>query len=382
LTSILYRTLNRHFHALEESEERYEVAVIGANEGIWDWDISANRIYYSPRFGELLGYVSTADFRNGFSSIWNQVHPDDENAARADLDRHLKSGKPYDVRVRLRTQAGDYRWYRATGQALWSDGIPYRMAGSISDIHEQLRLQESLLAVRESQVQAQAKLSQYLLSAQEQERKRIANELHDSLGQNLSLITNRAELALRANDLPPQAAYQLEAIARTTSEAIADIRRMLGNLLPQQIESVGLTAAIVDLAATLAETSKIAIEHHVDDIDDVFTGNSATHVYRIIQESLHNVIKHAAARRVVLNIERDVRHVRIAIHDDGQGFELNDASSRRGIGLTSLAERAHILGGQFSIASTLGQGTAVMRVIPIAEETATVAVADETASFT
>ncbi len=130
--------------ALRVSEERFALAMQGSNEGLWDWDMQADTLYWSPRFKELLGYHPD-ELDVSFEVFESLMHPDDSERVGAAIDAHLKERVPYDVEERLRTKSGEYRWLRARGQALWDEGgNPVRMTGSIADITERKQAEEAL----------------------------------------------------------------------------------------------------------------------------------------------------------------------------------------------------------------------------------------------
>ena len=147
----LDRTVEERTAKLRSSEERFELAVRGSTDGIWDWNVLTNEVFYSPRMKELAGY-SDDEFPNVFASFESRLHPDDHDWVLREVDNHLRRRKPYDVEYRLRTKSGEYRWFRARGQAIWDDtGQPKRMAGSITDVTEAHRLRERFrLAVEAS----------------------------------------------------------------------------------------------------------------------------------------------------------------------------------------------------------------------------------------
>jgi two-component system, sensor histidine kinase and response regulator len=147
----LDRTIAERTRKLRESEERFELAVRGSTDGIWDWSVLTNEVFYSPRMKELIGY-SDDEFPNVFASFESRLHADDHDWVMRTLDEHLRHHKPYDVEYRLLTKSGEYRWYRARGQAVWNEaGQAQRMAGSITDVTESHRLRERFrLAVEAS----------------------------------------------------------------------------------------------------------------------------------------------------------------------------------------------------------------------------------------
>ena len=132
-------------------EERFELAVRGSTDGLWDWCVPTSEVYYSPRMKELLGYTDD-EFPNVFESFESRLHPDDHGRVMLDVQNHIKEHKPYDVKYRLQTKHDGYRWFRSRGQALWNEaGVPLRMAGSITDVTEEHRLRERFrLAVEAS----------------------------------------------------------------------------------------------------------------------------------------------------------------------------------------------------------------------------------------
>jgi PAS domain S-box-containing protein len=211
-------------------------------------------------------------------------------------------------------------------------------------------------------------LARHLLSAQEKERHRLASELHDSLGQTLSLIKNRVHLARSRCAGEAPVVEQLVAIERLISDSIAEVRSLAHNLRPLQLEQQGVTQALADLLTDVAGSTSIAIDSRLENVDDVLSADQSTHVYRIVQEALHNLVEHSLARRARVELERDVNCVRLRITDDGMGFDPDDPLARRGIGLSSMGERARMLGGTFRVDSAVGRGTSLGFELPIADQ--------------
>jgi PAS domain S-box-containing protein len=129
--------LAEQFQRLKEKDERLSLVIQGSSDGIWDWDLLANEVYFSPRFRELLGYTDEAEFRRGFF-MTTSLHPDDRERVLGAQYDHLENKTPFDETYRLRRRDGSYRWFRGRGQARWDgEGKAYRYAGSITDIHAQ-----------------------------------------------------------------------------------------------------------------------------------------------------------------------------------------------------------------------------------------------------
>lgn len=226
-------------------------------------------------------------------------------------------------------------------------------------------------ALKESQGRLQL-LSSHLLEAQEKNWRRIALELHDELGQSLTVL----KLKLRnikktlTTDFPLTNAKCEDANAYV-DHIIDSVRRLSQELCPSCIEDLGLDESIIILAEEFAKHTKLQIRMNTHGIDTFFNLQERTFIYRIIQESLNNIQKHAKACSVLIKIERKKSHVDIQIVDDGIGFnkEANKAKDEHnfGLGLTAMAERARMLGGKLQVHSIIGMGTRIEVDIPIHE---------------
>jgi diguanylate cyclase (GGDEF)-like protein/PAS domain S-box-containing protein len=145
--------------ALRQSEERFELAVQGTCDGIWDWNLDTNEVWYAPRFRELLGYAEV-EFPNVLESLKSHLHPDDYHGTWKAVDDHLERNEPFDVEYRLRTKAGEYRWFSARAIAVRDDqGRPVRMAGSIRDITDRKEVIEQLEAVSQRLAQVNTQIA-------------------------------------------------------------------------------------------------------------------------------------------------------------------------------------------------------------------------------
>jgi signal transduction histidine kinase len=151
----------------------------------------------------------------------------------------------------------------------------------------------------------------------------------------------------------------LEEISGTASQTIDEVRRIAYNLRPYQIEEIGLTRAIQGMLRRTGESTEIEIARKLDNIDGVFSPENEINLFRIIQESLANIVRHSGASKTSVAIERNDSAISIRIEDDGQGFSVEDLTGKRGLGLTGIEERARILGGAAGITSTAGKGTVI-----------------------
>lgn len=239
------------------------------------------------------------------------------------------------------------------------------MAQDITD-SEHAEEERARSLARESQ--ARDEFTHRLIAAQEAERSRIAGELHDSLGQSMLLVKNRAQLSLAGAALPQGLRTQLESIQEIAAQAIAEVRHISHDLRPYQLDQLGLTRALESMIDGAARGAGLLIERRLEQVDDAFTADSAIHFYRIVQESLNNIMKHSRARRVEIRLERDIHQIRLWIEDDGCGFTPGGPTPQGvGLGLKNIAERARILGGALRIESHPGRGSTIELTIGVSE---------------
>lgn len=223
---------------------------------------------------------------------------------------------------------------------------------------------------------SQQAFARRLIASQEGERQRIAGELHDSLGQQLLIITNRAALGKRlAGSANREVMEHLDEINTSALEAIGEVRTIAQNLRPTNLDRLGLGAAIEDMVEKASGASGVELSADLDAVDGVLDSDSQIVVYRIVQESLNNILKHSGATRGGVEIWREDGTLRITVRDNGRGFKRPDVDETRmtngtGMGLVGIAERVRMLGATHTIVSTPGQGTTVDVTIPVGQSAA------------
>ncbi len=204
-----------------------------------------------------------------------------------------------------------------------------------------------------------------LIESQEAERKRIAGELHDGIGQTLVVIRNRALMGLRPGLDEAARVRQMSVISEEASTGIDDVRKIAYNLRPYQLDRLGLTRALEAIVEQARAAAGIEIVAEIAPLEGVFAHGDEINVYRIVQESVSNLVKHASARsgRVAVRVDDGV--VEIAVEDDGRGFDPDrPPPGPGGAGLGGIAERVHLLGGRHAIRSSPGEGTRVTIQLP------------------
>jgi signal transduction histidine kinase len=200
---------------------------------------------------------------------------------------------------------------------------------------------------------AQQVFSQELIKTQEQERTRIAKDLHDGVGQQITLIKMKAQNTKQT---------ELSGLAHNALEEVRSISR---DLYPVALAKLGLTDSIEQLLLDLDEETDLFVSVEIDDVNTHFNETESLNFYRFIQESVNNVLKHAKAKTLVVNILKQSDGIKILIKDNGEGFEVNEIINQNSLGLKTMAERISMLKGSLAIKSKRAEGTSILVQIPV-----------------
>lgn len=210
----------------------------------------------------------------------------------------------------------------------------------------------------------QKKFTEELIESQENERERIASELHDGLGQQILVIKNRAELLKKQNGLPDDIAGQLTEIRNSADLSIRDIRTISHGLRPVMLEKFGLAESLRQMCSQMQNTSEIEWNFYVDNIDGFISPGKEIHFFRVIQEAMNNIMKHAEATEAIVMVMQKDEGLEAVIRDDGKGFDPVKAADANGLGFTGMKERIEALGGSVQVISAPGEGTKISLLIP------------------
>ncbi|PYV91128.1 MAG: hypothetical protein DMG90_08005 [Acidobacteria bacterium] len=327
--------------------------------------------YISGRFHEYTGA------QNGASSganILEYVHPDDLERSVAQLSRSIEKGENYECEYRLRSKNGDYRWFRARALPIRDHaGDVARWYGTCSDIHDSKLLEHSirdsateLERMVEERTSQLRRLSGRLMTMQDEERRRIAREIHDGLGQELVAAKMVLEGVIAKNTRSPHRTSVMES-RDLVDRAIQQVRSISHLLHPLLLDDVGLLSAITWYVEGLAKRSGIQIGLTVDPPElQRYTPELEMAVFRIIQEALTNVFRHSGARNAMVAITVKDSLLTVTVHDDGCGVgehvsELHPGSI--GIGIGGMTQRAKEFGGELRVTNA-NPGTVVELTVP------------------
>lgn len=215
---------------------------------------------------------------------------------------------------------------------------------------------------------AQEEFTKKLLDTQENERKRIAGELHDSIGQDLLISKNKLQISLNNPSDSEGVIKNINEVSDVITDTLKNVREISYSLHPYQIERLGLSKAISSIFDRLKGTIEIKFTISIDNIDNTLHPESEISVYRIIQESMNNIIRHSKAKEVILNVSREDNYISILISDDGIGFSkeaLGSVKDKHGFGIQGMMERIRLIKGEINIDSNPGEGTTLNFKIPI-----------------
>jgi two-component system, NarL family, sensor histidine kinase UhpB len=348
-----------HHARLQEAER---IALVGH----FSLDMAAGCWTLSDSMCELLGRPKggVLSYQQGLEI----VHADD----RAGLEQHVRdvvlaARGPLDHEFRmLRLDTGEVRWVHGRG-ALQRDGRgrASRVFGTVQDITSQRRATEKLQRSREDL----RRLSASLNTAREEERRHISRELHDELGQRLQAIKLEISALVQAPADPQGAGVELterlRALLRSVDVTVAATRRIAADLRPAMLDDLGLGAAIDWLVRDWSARAGLEIHLDQEPLDDALTEAAATTVYRIVQEALTNVTRHAHARHAVVTLRRVGSELVTVVEDDGRGLAPGDTDKHHSHGLVGMRERAHNLGGSVTLGNANGGGCRVVVRLPL-----------------
>jgi PAS domain S-box-containing protein len=384
--------------SLSEEQARFDLVVRGAAVGVWEWKAATNQNYFSQRFCQILGFLPE-EIEHTLDTFADLLHPEDRARVSTAVNLHLTKRVPYEIEYRLRTKSGDYKWMHASGQAVWDEaGRPVRMAGTVADIthrkliEEALRESNALLEqkVQESTVELKAantllqqemyersrieqervQLQRDLAEAEEQQRRHIARELHDELGQlivGMKLGLRQCSRSLSEDSPLSPRFHQLESIAEAIDHAAHQVAR---KLRPTALDDQGLLPALVDLLDEWSRQAFIEVDWQAAEFrDEEFSLAAKSALYRTVQEALTNILKHAKATRVSVILDRKPDNIALLIvEDNGQGYDVEavDSHTNQRMGLRGMRERVELAGGEIAFESSAsGGGTTIYVRLPL-----------------
>jgi PAS domain S-box-containing protein len=348
--------------ALRQREAILSQAQEIAHLGSFETDLSTGWEYWSDEFYRILGYAPGA-FPAKQEAFLARIHPDERRRFQTAQENALSSSSGYDVELRIIRPSGEERsvWVRVKLER-GPDGAVLRAVGTLYDTTERKQIEERL----ERSGRQLRNLAVHLQSVREEERTSVAREIHDEMGQSLTAL--KMDLFRMKKRLPSddtRLAAQANDMVRSIDTLIEAVQRIMSELHPPVLDDLGLAAAVEWQLEQFHQRTGVRClcETEVQGAGLSREGNLA--LFRILQEALTNVARHAKATRVTVRLALDSDWMTLEVHDNGRGISASDIESRHSFGLMGMRERVHVLGGELEIDGADGEGTRVGVRMPL-----------------
>ena len=356
---------SRGEEALRVSETKYRSLVeqIPAVIYIAELDEANTILYISPQIETLLGF-SQAEYRDD-PDIWRkQLHPEDKERVLAEMARSRENSKPFALEYRMLTRDSRVVWFRDESVIVQdAAGKPLYLQGLMFDVSERRRAEEHIHA-----------LNQQLIKAQEGERQMISRELHDQVAQDLSTLKITCETLLgNQSEVPFEVRQGLSELSRTLQKIIKTVRDLSYDLRPSSLDQLGLVRTVFQYCEDFSTKNGTNVDFSSAGMDSLSLDfDTEINLYRLIQEGLNNIKKHADASHVTIKLVASSPKIILRIEDDGKGFNVKDrliaAFHEKRMGLRSMEERVGLLQGKMRIQSSQAKGTRILVEIPYKEK--------------
>jgi len=347
--------------ALRESKQLYQAATDASPVMIWLAGTDKLCYYFNKGWLDFVGHTLEQEAGNGWME---NVHPDDLDRCLKTYVGHFDAREPFEMEYRMRHRSGQYRWTFDRGVPRFTpDGTFEGYVGACLDVHDRKEAAEKIRIADESV---------RLLRVQEEERRRIAREFHDSAGQTLTVLgLSLAQLVQNADVIAPELAKEGREIEEVVQQLHREIRTTSYLLHPPLLDESGVKAALGWYVQGVVERSGIAIELNVSENLGRLPPEMELAIFRVVQECLTNIHRHAESKTARIRIAREKASIRIEVRDEGKGISpqrlVEIQTQGSGVGIGGIRERLRRFQGEMKIESN-GSGTVVSATIPIPNE--------------
>ena len=339
--------------ALRESEEQFRVIASTAPVIIWMCDANRTSTYVNQTLLELTGQSFDATAGNGWTE---EIHPEDFLQCGDLYATAFERREPFQLDLRVPRDDEGYRWIVATGTPRYhADGSFAGYIGCAIDATERRQAAEAL-----------ATIDQRLIDAHEEERRRIARELHDDILQRLALLTISLDALAQPSAAAGSASKQeIEETRDMAMDLARDVQALSHRLHPARLEFLGISAAAAGLCREISNVRGVQIRFEAERVPDGLSKRVAVCLYRVLQEALQNAVKHSGVTEMDVSLRGDGDQIELTVRDLGAGFDV-PTSQGRGLGLTSMRERVRAVCGRLAILSERQVGTTIYASVPVA----------------
>ena len=342
--------------ALRESEQRLRLATQAGRMYAYDWDHTTNEVVRSSEHVEILGLTEPLRFPQ--QQFVDKIHPDDRSKFLATIAGLTPENPAGEVTYRALPSDGTLVWLKSNGRGFFdAEGKLLRVIGMVADITDQKRAEETLSG-----------MTRKLVEAQEQERTRIARELHDDINQRLALLAFELnQLRAKHEDLPSGVRDHILELQKMTAEICSGVYALSHELHFSTLDLLGLPKGISSWCKAFGERHKIEIDFKNGDVPKLPQEISLC-LFRVLQEAVHNAAKHSGVKRIAVDLAEKPAEIHLIVSDSGRGFDIKAAKQSGGLGLTSMQERVRLVGGTIVINSQLLVGTTIHVCVPFKAE--------------
>jgi len=338
--------------AVHESEERFRLLADTAPVLIWTSGTDKLCDYVNRPWQEFTGRT----LQEELGDAWTEgIHEEDLQSALDTYTSAFDRRVPFKMEYRLRRHDGEYRWIVDRGVPRFNpDGSFAGYVGSCNDITERKLAEEALSA-----------LSGQLIAAQEEERRRVAREIHDDYQQRLAMIANDIDgLRQDLGDPREETKHRLRHLWGETSELASDLHSLSHRLHSSTLETLGLVAGVSAFCREFQTQQGLEIEFIHEDVPRGIPSDTALCLFRVTQEALRNVKKHSGTDHAEVRLKRQGASIHLSVSDRGTGFDLKSRSPLGGIGFRSMEERLRLVGGFMEVHSQPFEGTTIEAWVP------------------
>ncbi len=339
-------------------EERFRIAAECGNDLIYEWNLKSSVLEWWGDIEACLGYRPRT-----LEVFEKALHPEDHDRVMGAVQRHLDKGEPFAQEYRVRAKDGTYHCWWDQGMALRdAQGKPYKWTGACTDVTERKQAEEAL---RRSHQELRS-LTARLISAQEGVYKHLSRELHDVFSQKLAILgmhVSELERKLSAAGVSTEEGFG--PIGEQISGLASEIHGISRRLHPAILDDLGLAVALKNECLAFSREHGIKVEFHAESVPLSLSNDVALCLYRVAQESLNNIQKHADTSKARLTLAGAPGEIMLSIEDFGKGFQPEEVRGKGGLGLVSMEERVRLVDGLLTIRSEPGDGTVVQIRVPL-----------------
>ena len=345
--------LKRAEDTLRKSEERFRLAAQAGKMYAYEWDVTTDVLVRSSEYANILGAKEPERFAR--QEFMDKIHPDDRARFTAAISQLTPDNPTSEVTYRFLSPDGALTWLKNRGRAFFDgEGRMKRVIGMVADVTDYKQAEEAVSG-----------MTRKLVEAQEQERAHIGRELHDNISQRIALLAIELNQFQENNsDLPSEARGHIRALHRMTSDISADVHALSHELHSSTLEYLGLVTGMRSWCKEFGERQKLEIAFQSHNVPELPQEISLC-LYRVLQEALQNAAKHSRAKRMEVELAEKAGDIHLIVRDSGQGFDINAPRGNRGLGLTSMQERARLVGGTIVIDSKPMSGTTIHVYVPL-----------------